>query len=59
MWKNGDIQANIGLFYYWDITDEVFCNVMPIHTSYILLGQPSQNNKCAIHNDLRNCYSFR
>ena len=38
--------------------DEVLCDVVPMHASYILLGRPWQYDRRVIHNGYSNRYSF-
>ncbi|KAE8662753.1 Aldo-keto reductase family 4 member C11 [Hibiscus syriacus] len=38
--------------------DEVMCDVVPMHASYLLLGRPWQYNKRTIHDCFTNQYSF-
>ena len=39
-------------------SDEVLCDVVPMHAGHILLGRPWQYDRRVIHDRFRNMYSF-
>ena len=39
-------------------TDEVLCDVVPMHAGHILLGRPWQFDRKVIHDRFKNKYSF-
>ena len=39
-------------------SDEVLCDVVPMHADHILLGRPWQYDRRVMHNGFRNRYSF-
>ncbi|XP_025607627.1 uncharacterized protein [Arachis hypogaea] len=48
------VQFSIGSKY----TDDVWCDVIPMHVCHLLLGRPWQYDRCAIHDGFKNTYSF-
>ena len=40
-------------------TDDVLCDVIPMHTGHILLGRPWQFDRKVIHDEFKNKYSFQ
>jgi hypothetical protein len=39
-------------------SDEMLCNVVPMHAGHILLGRPWQYDRRAIRDGFRNRYNF-
>ncbi|XP_048227255.1 uncharacterized protein LOC125369285 [Ricinus communis] len=63
LWLNnyGEIKVNkqvIMTFTIGRYSDEVLCDVVPMHASHILLGRPWQFDRRAVHDGFLNRYSF-
>jgi hypothetical protein len=62
-WLNdsGEVKVNKQVLVSFSIgryKDEVFCDVVPMHASHILLGRPWQFDRKAIHDGFKNRHSF-
>jgi hypothetical protein len=57
----GEVKVNKQVLVAFTIgrySDEVLCNVVPMHPSHILLGRPWQYDRRVIHDGFRNRYNF-
>ncbi|XP_038973772.1 uncharacterized protein LOC103697756 isoform X1 [Phoenix dactylifera] len=62
-WLNecGEVRVNKQVLVSFSIgkyTDEILCDVAPMHASHILLGRPWQFDRKVTHNGYKNHYSF-